>query len=361
MAINWQTAFYMALNFAASVGIIIVNNYVFKKYNFKFGTLLTGIHFTFTFLGLLICRSFGMFTIKRVPIRRVLPLCFAFVGFVVFNNLSLQYNPVGVYQLFKVLTTPAIVAIQLVAYGVKVHWKLQAALVPVCIGVALATTSDVELNFWGLVHAVMGIITTSFYQIWVKTQQQDLQLDSYQLLFLQAPISAVMVFMLSLANEPIFGPTGWAEYEYSIPSLSAIILSSVLAFMVNLSIFLVIGKTSPVAYNVLGHFKLCVILLSGFLLFGEDTNSKKVMGTLMTLAGVITYTHFQQNLKTGWEARDKNAAAQASATQQQALLDKEANGSSIELESVKGDKDMGASVSGIQAALSSGDVEKGQR
>ena len=35
--------------------------------------------------------------------------------------------------------------------------------------------------------------------------------------------------------------------------ISVTFLSSILAFLVNLSIFLVIGKTSPVSYNVLGH------------------------------------------------------------------------------------------------------------
>ena len=120
-----------------------------------------------------------------VPVRQMIGLCAAFVGFVVFNNLSLQFNSVGFYQLMKVLTTPAIVLIQYVLYSVNVHNNLKLALLPVCIGVAMATVSDVEMNFWGTFHAVCGILSTSFYQIWVKSKQQDLQLNSYQLLFLQ--------------------------------------------------------------------------------------------------------------------------------------------------------------------------------
>lgn len=107
------------------------------------------------------------------------------------------------------------------------------------------------------------MVSTSFYQIWVKSKQQDLKLNSYQLLYLQAPASALIVFVISLATEPVFGPDGWWEYQYEGKAVFAIALSSALSFGVNLSIFLVIGKTSPVAYNVLGHFKLCVILLSG--------------------------------------------------------------------------------------------------
>ena len=97
------------------------------------------------------------------------------------------------------------------------------------------------------------------------------------------------------------------EFEYTVPSLTAILSSAVLALLVNLSIFMVIGKTSPIAYNVLGHFKLCVILASGFVFFGEEANPVKVTGTIMTVIGVVLYTHLQQSLKSGWEQREKAA------------------------------------------------------
>lgn len=189
--------------------------------------------------------------------------------------------------------------------------RLKLSLIPICVGVCLATVSDVEINFWGVVWALAGIVSTSFYQIWVKTKQQDLGLDSYQLLFLQAPASAVMVFALSAMTEPIFGPGSLTDYPYNQENVSAILGTGVLSFCVNLSIFLVIGKTSPVAYNVLGHFKLVCILISGFVFFKEEANALKMTGTILTLAGVLIYTHLQQNLKSGWETRDQRAAVEA--------------------------------------------------
>jgi len=68
-----------------------------------------------------------------------------------------------------------------------------------------------------------------------------------------------------------------------------------------------------VAYNVLGHFKLVCILLSGLVLFGEEASAAKLLGTALTLAGVLAYTHWQQNLKSGWEGRDKDKDAKAEA------------------------------------------------
>jgi hypothetical protein len=93
---------------------------------------------------------------------------------------------------------------------------------------------------------------------------------------------------------------------YTSGAVFWISVTGVLAFCVNLSIYLVcsafclfvvcvtvwlmcalewngterqvIGNTSPISYNVLGHFKLCVILFSGWLFFAEDMNDKKTLG-----------------------------------------------------------------------------------
>jgi len=191
-------------------------------------------------------------------------------------------------------------------FGVNPHWKLKVTLIPICIGVALATVNDLAANTTGTIFAWLGIISTSFYQIFVKSKQQDLGLDSYQLLFYQAPLSSVLVFLVSLLNEQSYGSEGWLHFDYSTILLCKIILSSILAFCVNLSIFFVIGKTSPISYNVLGHFKLCVILVFGFVVFGEDSNAYKVIGTIMAFFGVVVYTHFNLKVKSSWKKRQLN-------------------------------------------------------
>lgn len=77
-------------------------------------------------------------------------------------------------------------------------------------------------------------------------------------------------------------------------AIIAILISSILAFLVNLSIFLVIGATSPITYNVLGHFKLTVILLMGFLVFGAVLDIRNIVGIVVTVGGVVWYTHLKQ-------------------------------------------------------------------
>lgn len=288
---QYRIPFYLFLNAASSIGIVFTNKLVFQTYNFKYGTLLTFIHFVFTALGLEACRQFGVFEKKSVEIRKVLPLCLSFCGFVVLTNLSLVYNSVGFYQLMKVLTTPFIVFIQTVWFGETFSAKVKLSLSVICVGVAIATVTDAEANVLGTFFATSALLVTSMYQIWVGTKQRELECSGYQLLYLQAPISAVLL----IPCIPVLDNLSTLTEMPSRATLVAITLSSVLAFLVNLSIFLVIGKTSPVTYNVLGHFKLCVILTLGFVAFGSHLDFKNGTGTLITLAGVFWYTHIKQN------------------------------------------------------------------
>ena len=287
----WKIPAVLLLNASSSIGIVGANKIVFKFCDFKYGTLLTFIHFVFTFIGLEVCRRCGIFEKKELKVAQVLPLCLSFCGFVCLTNLSLVYNSVGFYQLIKVLTAPLLVIIQSFFYGQTFSTKIKVSLAVTCTGVALATGSDTEANAFGTFVALSALLITAQYQIWVGTKQKELECSSWQLLWWQAPISAVML----IPAIPFFDPIAQLTQIPDKTTIAAIFLSSCLAFLVNLSIFLVIGKTSPVTYNVLGHVKLVTILIMGFVIFGEEANAKNIGGIVLTLAGCFAYTHFKTN------------------------------------------------------------------
>eukprot|EP00698_Gefionella_okellyi_P020036 TRINITY_DN6236_c0_g1_i1.p1 TRINITY_DN6236_c0_g1~~TRINITY_DN6236_c0_g1_i1.p1 ORF type:complete len:328 (+),score=64.42 TRINITY_DN6236_c0_g1_i1:24-986(+) len=304
-AVDTGTTAYILLNVASSIGIVFSNKVVFKTFAWNFGTALTFVHFVITFLGLFACERAGVFQRKEISIRAILPMCFAFCGFVVLNNLSLLYNSVGFYQICKVLTTPVIMVIQTCFYHTSFPARIKLSLIPVLLGVLIATVTDVEVNFVGTVYALSAVVVTSMYQIWSGTKQKELQVNSMQLLLYQSPISAVMLLFLI----PVFDNVGaLVKYTYTSTAISAILFSAVLAFFVNLSIFLVIARTSPVTYNVVGHFKLTLIILGGWFFFDATLDYRNMFGVALTLVGVFIYTHFKMEDQAN-EAKAKAALA----------------------------------------------------
>lgn len=302
--------FYMTFNFVSSVCIIFTNKVIGKALGFRYFTFLTALHFIITYLGLVICARLRVFTPVPVKMRDVFPLAVTFCGFVVFNNLSLLHNSVGFYQLCKILTTPVIAVIQYFTYGVTLQWQLVLTLIPTIAGVFVANANDMEFNVMGTVFAGLGIVSTSMYQLLVKSKQQDLKtpkgekINSFQLLYHQAPLSALMVLSVCPFFDDLWSEQGLYNYVWTQETVVLILISCCLAFCVNLSIFLVIGKTSPISYNVLGHFKMVLIFVGGFLWLHEDANNKRVAGTVLASIGIASYAYLKLYLENRWDLRN---------------------------------------------------------
>jgi solute carrier family 35 protein E3 len=150
----------------------------------------------------------------------------------------------------------------------------------ILVGVVIATVTDVELNFIGTVVALAGAVVTSLYQILVGTKQKELQCDAMQLLYFQAPISAVVLIFAA----PFFDDmSALRAYEWNAAAIRDIFLSSMLSFGVNVSIYGIIGRTSPVTYNIVGHVKTVCVLIMGFVVFKSPLLLKNIIGITLTV------------------------------------------------------------------------------
>ena len=70
-----------------------------------------------------------------------------------------------------------------------------------------------------------------------------------------------------------------------------IILSCLISVSVNFSTFLVIGKTSPVTYQVLGHLKTCLVLAFGYILLKNPFSWQNVFGIGVAIVGMGAYSY----------------------------------------------------------------------
>ncbi|XP_076849048.1 solute carrier family 35 member E3 [Brachyhypopomus gauderio] len=281
----------LLVNLLSSICIVFINKWIYVHHGFPNMTL-TLVHFVVTWLGLFLCRQMDVFAPKRLPASSIALLALSFCGFVVLTNLSLQNNTIGTYQLAKAMTTPAIILIQTLYYNKTFSNKIKITLVPITLGVVLNSCYDVKFNLLGIIFATLGVLVTSLYQVWVGAKQHELQVNSMQLLYYQAPMSSAFLLTLVPFFEPLTGEGGIFS-PWSPQALVMVFLSGVIAFLVNLSIYWIIGNTSPVTYNMFGHFKFCITLLGGYVLFHDPLSLHQGLGILCTLTGILAYTHFK--------------------------------------------------------------------
>lgn len=290
---------YGLLNIASATGIVFANKAVFSVFGFHFTYALTLIHTLTTWVGMQGFLRLKMFEPKQVQRRQLLPLAAAYVAYIVLCNLNLNINPVGFYQITKIAVAPAVLAIDYLYYGKKASPRVTASVLVVCLGVGMATITDPQIssNMAGLAAGFGSVGATALYQIWAGSKQKELGLGSMQLLHQYVPLAAMLLGILV----PLCEPMGWSSraagtilgYTFTPGSVVAIAISSVLGLLVNLSTFLVIGATSSLTYNVVGHIKTVLILSGGVLFFGDTMPPKKMAGIAAAMTGIVWYSQIK--------------------------------------------------------------------
>ena len=172
---------------------------------------------------------------------------------------------------------------------------IQLTLIPLTFGVGWATVHDVDVNLTGLMFAVCAVSATGMAQIYTSAYQKSLGCNAMQLLYHTAPLISIGMLIMC----PMFDNISelWA-YQYSTGTVGRILLSCVFALGVNISNYIVLGKTSPLTYQVLGHLKTVLILVLGVVLFNKTVNIQNVVGIVVAMAGVVAYTELKRREET---------------------------------------------------------------
>ncbi|KAJ4979846.1 hypothetical protein NE237_010626 [Protea cynaroides] len=282
----------LALSVASSVAIVICNKALMSNLGFPFATTLTSWHLMVTFCTLHVAQRFNVFETKSMDMKTV--MLFGILNGVSIGllNLSLGFNSIGFYQMTKLAIIPFTVLLETIFLKKQFSQKIKFSLFVLLIGVGIASITDLQLNLLGSILSILAIATTCVGQILTNTIQKRLNVSSTQLLYQSAPFQAAILFVSgplvdqSLTNQNVFA------YHYTPLVLTFIILSCLIAVSVNFSTFLVIGKTSPVTYQVLGHLKTCLVLTFGYTLLHDPFTDRNIIGILFAIFGMGLYSYF---------------------------------------------------------------------
>lgn len=301
-AVLWSV---MGINFFTSLSIVLLNKFIFKRFNVGPIRLIAFHQACTAFFGY-VWHLCGGFAFKKVQIVKVLPLAMYFCGYVLFTNMSLKVNTVGTYQILKILTDPLIVFIEQYFYGTKYSFKIKMSLVPMVMGVFINSFFDLQFSVMGIFWGALGIVCTALYGINCGRKQHELELSSPQLLMYQAPLSTI-AFAILIGLEELNGYGAPAatdaatNYTMGTGDVMMVVSTGIVAYLVNWSSFWVIGKTSIVTFAVFSKMKLITTLVVGFVMFGDSMNPKQFCGIILTLAGVAYYTYLKVQEKMAKE------------------------------------------------------------
>eukprot|EP00249_Psilotum_nudum_P027039 c34291_g1_i1 orf=314-1393(+) len=286
------TAGALSLSVISSVSIVICNKALLSNFSFNFATTLTSWHLLVTFCSLHVAQMLKLFEHKPFDPRTVM-------GFGILNgisigllNLCLGFNSVGFYQMTKLAIIPCTVLLETLFLRKRFSRHIQTSLIVLLVGVGIATVTDLQLNTLGSILSFLAIVTTCIAQIMTNTIQKRFKVSSTQLLYQSCPYQAMTLFVTGPFLDGLLTKENVFAFTYTAPVLLFIILSCLISVSVNFSTFLVIGKTSPVSYQVLGHLKTCLVLALGYIVLHNPFSWRNIFGIAIAVVGMGLYSYF---------------------------------------------------------------------
>ncbi|XP_066370781.1 nucleotide-sugar uncharacterized transporter 2-like isoform X1 [Miscanthus floridulus] len=281
----------LTFNFVVAVGIIMANKMVMGTVGFNFPVALSLIHYLFALALMAVLKALYLLPVappsKSTPFSSLFALGAVMSFSTGLANISLKHNSVGFYQMAKIAVTPTIVVAEFILFKKKVSLRKVITLVVVSFGVAIATVTDLEFNFFGACVALAWIIPSAVNKILWSNLQQSGNWTALALMWKTTPITIFFFIVLM----PLLDPPGLLSFNWDYKNSSAIIISALFGFLLQWSGALALGATSALAHVVLGQFKTIVIMLSGYLLFKSDPGFTSLCGAVIALAGMSVYTY----------------------------------------------------------------------
>ncbi|CAF0749471.1 unnamed protein product [Rotaria sordida] len=165
------------------------------------------------------------------------------------------------------------------------------SLIPVVIGVIIATMTEISFNMTGLISALLSTFGFSLQNIYSKKSLKDIAIHHFILLSLLAKISCCLFipFWFFYDGVDIYNNKKYHQHNLAMQVLFYLILDGILNFIHNVVAFTMISLVSPLSYSVANSTKRIVVISTSLLILQNPVTMTNIVGMSLALFGVMFY------------------------------------------------------------------------
>ncbi|XP_074311850.1 putative sugar phosphate/phosphate translocator At1g12500 [Silene latifolia] len=294
----YKTAGIVGAWYASNIGVLLLNKYLLSIYGYRYPIFLTTLHM----ISCAIYSSIAVHWLRLVPCQhiqsrrqllKIMSLSIIFCFSVVCGNSSLKYIPVSFNQAIGA-TTPFFTAV--FAFVITCDRQPPAvylALLPVVLGIVLASNSEPLFHPFGFILCVgstAGRALKSVVQGIILSSESSEKMNSMNLLMYMAPMAAAVLLPLSLYIEGNVMAVTVEKAKEGWFVIFLLVGNATVAYLVNLTNFLVTKHTSALTLQVLGNAKAAVAAVVSVLIFRNPVTVMGMAGFGVTIMGVVLYS-----------------------------------------------------------------------
>ncbi|OHT11308.1 phosphate translocator protein [Tritrichomonas foetus] len=289
---NFVVGSWILLSIVSSTSLILLLKGVKPHLHCQWTVTLSTLHFLSTWISLLVMAAFKFIRkTNEIPLHKRFLLAFLVMTSIISMNFNLTNNSIGFYQMSKLVCIPYMIVYNMVAKNQRYTNFELISLAVLISGVGIFSVSDVELNVVGTIYAAIAVLSTAHNQMLTGSFQAEYHLNGPELQLAVIPFEFILGVLCS------FGLEGKSFFAENLDSYTIWLMAGTCVFAVgvNVATFGLIGKTSSVTYQVVGHLKTVLLLIFGYILFPSKWEStsqmiRAMVGICTALAGVFMYT-----------------------------------------------------------------------
>ncbi|MCJ1423815.1 UAA transporter [Sticta canariensis] len=284
---------YLIVYFAFNLGLTLFNKAVMIAFPFPF--LLTALHAAAGCLGTGMLYSYGTLKPKSLTLKDSLAL-YAFSLLYTVNiavsNLSLSMVTIPFHQVVRATTPVFTVAIYRFYYSNTYSFDTYVSLVPVILGMGLATYGDYYATILGFLMTLLGAILAALKTVVTnRMQTAGLHLTAIELLYRLSPLAVLQSLTLAYFNGEFSGIEKFLFEQGNLSMKFAFIISvnAAMAFGLNVTSFSANKKAGALTMTVAANVKQILTVLLAVIFWRLNVGFINASGIVMTIIGGAWY------------------------------------------------------------------------
>ncbi|KRZ10347.1 Solute carrier family 35 member E1 [Trichinella zimbabwensis] len=227
----------------------------------------------------------------------VVPLAFGKLIAVSSSFVSLYKVPVSYAHTVKATMPIFSVVCARFIIGEKQTKLIYMSLIPILLGVMIATVSEMSFSAVGLCSALCSTFTYALMNAYVKKVIKDTGLHHVRLLGLIAQTSCILLLPIWLIID--VSRYGIVEVGFSKLTVCGLVSASgFLNFAQNVCTFSLINQLSVLSYAIANVTKRIIVISSSLITLKNPVTPVNVGGMLLAVVGVFGYTQANQLMKS---------------------------------------------------------------
>ena len=155
-----------------------------------------------------------------------------------------------------------------------------------CFGVAVATVNDVELRPLGLCVGLIFVPVAAYYKVQWKKVATMTGANTMSLMHRLYPLAIPITLVLGM----LLDPPGITTFDYEIWSITLLVGSGLMAFLISVNSYSVVSIFSPLTHQILGLLKVSLSIVAGTIMFGNSIELFQFIGAVVALVAIGWYT-----------------------------------------------------------------------